>query len=356
MDSIQRDVEDADSPTQDSVGLPVNSALTMNTNGTDSDSIDNGSEIKSIGENSDNFMGGNKALNEAGDLLEDCHKCGRNLTQQETHGCLRALTASMSEMAEHMKLVQLSSTGKVNAMEKLLVQQRERHNAVTRQLEAEVRRLEAKVRRLEGETFKRGDQTQLALNGHGNGGGNINMDSMSHVLGDLNGTRPVENFITIMQEYHVKECPQSQRGVAHDWSLCNPLLVHRAPGRELPLRRDPRKPIDQMPPPGSNESPWAYSPSEVDSRSPEFMYHPEVYKTTGCDAYRRAGGCRRGNYCAFLHPGDINVEVARMKFKADPWNTGTSLPDNIIAPQQSMVPQMHMGMGEGDVWHPFTTS
>jgi len=49
------------------------------------------------------------------------------------------------------------------------------------------------------------------------------------------------------------------------------------------------------------------------------MYHPEVYKTTGCDAYRRAGGCRRGDYCAFIHPGDQLVEVSRRAFKREPY-------------------------------------
>lgn len=53
--------------------------------------------------------------------------------------------------------------------------------------------------------------------------------------------------------------------------------------------------------------------------SHSLRYHPEVYKTTGCDAYRRAGGCRRGDYCAFIHPGDQLVEVSRRAFKREPY-------------------------------------
>ena len=48
-----------------------------------------------------------------------------------------------------------------------------------------------------------------------------------------------------------------------------------------------------------------------------------MYKTTGCDAFRRAGGCRRGDYCAFIHPGDQLVEISRRAFKREPYGEHT---------------------------------
>lgn len=89
---------------------------------------------------------------------------------------------------------QAESTAKTTRLEREMILHRERHNVATRRLEGEVRRLEAKVNRLEALVAKPGDK-----------------DTAGDPAGVADKLRQPTEFVRIMREYHVKECPQSQR-------------------------------------------------------------------------------------------------------------------------------------------------
>ena len=188
---------------------------------------------------------------------------------QLVQGCIGALETKFQHSAA-------TSSSKISSLEQELSLQRESFSNMVRQLEGETRRLETKIRRLEGDVLRNSTALQASgaagaggvANGGPQSGGGSRADSPANIPASSKQTP--EQFIRIMRDYHVRECPQSQRGISHDWSQCDPLLVHRAPGRPLPLRRDPRKTMQAQLNLGET-SPWTYAPSDVDSRSPEFM-------------------------------------------------------------------------------------
>jgi hypothetical protein len=167
---------------------------------------------------------------------------------------LQMMQGSIATLEASYKHAEAQSSIKIAALEQQLETHRDHSTMLIRQLESDARALEQKVRKLEGDVLRNVPVVTTIANISNGGSGGGTPNRVATPTQTTSSARTPAQFIRIMRDYHVQECPQSQRGISHDWSQCDPLLVHRAPGRPLPLRRDPRKPRNVRI--GHGESPW----------------------------------------------------------------------------------------------------